>query len=86
MNPDPVKHAQPSLPTTLNLENFWQASGLFPSRELCAKEDHGEWDDKCFRRCQAARVDGKKVAPLDWLWTHPDVRTELFYCTYYEHR
>ena len=53
MNLGPVQHGQPSLPDAKNLENFWQASKLFPSQELCTKSNHDECGDKCFRRYQA---------------------------------
>lgn len=92
MNLGPVEHAQPSLPAAMNLENFWQASKLFPSQEMCAKEDHGDCGDHCFRRYQMemfqsveaerhnkhSLVSGKKVSPLGWAWTRSDGSTELF--------
>ncbi|CAK7994703.1 Hypothetical protein POVR1_LOCUS227 [uncultured virus] len=107
MNLGPVVHSQPGLPQALNLENFWQSSKLFPNQVLdCGRKDHTSCGDNCFRKYQIemfnnpvaerhnkhAKVDGKKVQPLGWIWTLSDETTKLFkykesrqfYCCFYE--
>lgn len=86
----PVQHGQPGLPPAHNLENFWQASKLFPAQVLCTKATHETCGEECFRQYQqemfttvkAERHNkyavSRKVLPLGWVWTRADSTTELY--------
>ena len=93
MNLGPVVHGQSGLPPAVNLENFWQASKLYPQQVLCKETDHSLCSESCFRKYQlemfrngraerhnkfAKDAGGKKVVPLGWVWTKANGETSLF--------
>jgi hypothetical protein len=75
------------------LENFWQASKLYPQQEYCVLNTHERCHDYCFRKYQVAMFTnhlaerhnryakgngGAKVTPRGWVYTYPNGEARLF--------